>query len=117
LQNAAPSLLVLGRINGAAGSTASLARAFGPSITGLIHSKGLEMGYSGLAWWAGGIVCTVGFIESLWMEEGEGRLDTVVDDIDEEGAMHEAYIDPLAIDAAISAVVHPGRIEGSDSEQ
>ncbi|CAG8097456.1 unnamed protein product [Penicillium olsonii] len=55
--------------NGAAASTASLSRAFGPTITGLLHSQGLESGYSVLAWWACGLVCVMGAIQSFWMEE------------------------------------------------
>ncbi|THC97794.1 hypothetical protein EYZ11_002710 [Aspergillus tanneri] len=91
LANAAPSSKVLGSINGAAASTASLSRAFGPTVTGLLHSKGLESGYSVLAWWACGIVCVIGAIESLWMEESEmqqecekepeGRLNARRDDL------------------------------------
>lgn len=69
LANAAPTSKVLGSINGAAASTASLSRAFGPTVTGLLHSKGLESGYSVLAWWVCGFVCLVGAIESFWMEE------------------------------------------------
>lgn len=78
LANAAPSSKVLGSINGAAASTASLSRAFGPTVTGLLHSKGLESGYSVLAWWACGLVCVIGAIESFWMEESEvqGRAET-----------------------------------------
>ncbi|KAE8348531.1 major facilitator superfamily domain-containing protein [Aspergillus coremiiformis] len=76
LANAAPSSKVLGSINGAAASTASLSRAFGPTITGLLHSKGLESGYSVLAWWACGIVCIIGAIESFWMEEGDLKTDS-----------------------------------------
>lgn len=71
LANVAPSSSVLGCINGAAASTASLSRALGPSITGLLHSKGLESGYSVLAWWVCGLVCVIGAIESFWMEETE----------------------------------------------
>jgi hypothetical protein len=69
LANAAPSSKMLGSINGAAASTASLSRAFGPTVTGLLHSKGLESGYSVLAWWACGLVCVIGAIQSFWMEE------------------------------------------------
>ncbi|CDM38255.1 hypothetical protein DTO013E5_8682 [Penicillium roqueforti] len=69
LANAAPSSKVLGSINGVAASTASLSRAFGPTITGLLHSKGLGSGYSVLAWWACGLVCLIGAIQSFWMEE------------------------------------------------
>ncbi|KAG9787325.1 MFS general substrate transporter, partial [Aureobasidium melanogenum] len=74
LANAVPSKSVLGTVNGAASSTACLARALGPVVTGYIHSAGLKLGYSGLAWWAGGLVCAVGALESYWMEESEGRL-------------------------------------------
>ncbi|MCJ1477457.1 hypothetical protein MMC13_006129 [Lambiella insularis] len=105
LTNSAPSILVLGLINGVAASTASLARAFGPTLSGLIHAWGLELGYNGFAWWAGGIVCILGAIESLWMEEKPGRLD-VIDDVDEEATLNEPYIDPLAIDAAINAATN-----------
>ncbi|RDW90165.1 MFS transporter [Aspergillus mulundensis] len=71
LANAAPSSKVLGSINGAAASTASLSRAFGPSVTGFLHSKGLDSGYSVISWWACGIVCLIGAIQSFWMEESE----------------------------------------------
>ncbi|KAL3481998.1 major facilitator superfamily domain-containing protein [Aspergillus californicus] len=76
LANAAPSLKVLGSINGAAASVASLSRAFGPSITGFLHSKGLESGYSVISWWACAFVCFVGAIQSFWMEESERQEDT-----------------------------------------
>ena len=64
------------------------------------------MGYAGLAWWAGGFVCVLGAIESLWMREVEGRMD-VPDLSDEEAPFSESYLDPLAIDAAIAAVGSP----------
>ncbi|KAL2818379.1 major facilitator superfamily domain-containing protein [Aspergillus granulosus] len=76
LANAAPSSKVLGSINGAAASTASLSRAFGPSVTGFLHSKGLDSGYSVISWWACGIVCTIGAIQSFWIEESEPHRGT-----------------------------------------
>ena len=102
LTNSAPSMLVLGVINGVAASTASLARACGPTFTGLLHSWGLQVGSTGLAWWASGIICTIGAIESLWLEEGRGRMDHL-DVEDEEPLIEEMLIDPLVIDAAITA--------------
>ncbi len=75
LTNSAPSMLVLGAINGVAASTASLSRAFGPTLSGLIHSVGLRWGCSGLAWWSSALVCVIGAIECLWMQEGRGRMD------------------------------------------
>lgn len=71
LANSAPSMTVLGSINGVAASTASLSRAFGPTVTGFLHSNGLEWGYSGLSWWACGIVCALGAAESFWIKEDD----------------------------------------------
>ncbi|KAI5307686.1 hypothetical protein KEM55_007670, partial [Ascosphaera atra] len=96
LANAAPSKSLLGSINGVAASVASLARAFGPTITGFVHSKGLESGYSGVSWWACGVVCIAGAIESFWIEdedkasdsashaENEKAADSAEDDLDEQ---------------------------------
>ena len=97
-------MLVLGTINGVSASTASLARAFGPTITGLVHSWGLKMGSTGLAWWLSGTICAIGAIESLWMEEVDGRLKQTDAAIDEEAGSQESLLDPAAIEAAISAV-------------
>ena len=106
LTNSAPSMLVLGAINGVAGSTASLCRAFGPTVTGFIHSKGLSIGVSGLSWWITGIICALGALESLLMEEVtiEDRLMEVVDEEAVAAADDHIIISPLTIDAAIVAV-------------
>ncbi len=106
LTNAAPSLLVLGVINGVSASTASLARALGPTVTGMVHSWGLQMGSTGLAWWVSGVICAVGALESLWMEEVDGRMQGP-DVADEESNATELF-DPIAIEAAIAAVNEQG---------
>ncbi|KAI4154904.1 MAG: hypothetical protein LQ341_000272 [Variospora aurantia] len=107
LTNSAPSMLVLGAINGVAGSTASLCRAFGPTITGLVHSRGVNIGVSGLAWWITGLVCIVGALESLFMEEPKVES-CITDLIDEEAIDDHAMINPLSINAAIVAATRPG---------
>lgn len=87
LTNSAPSTLVLGVINGVAASTASLARACGPTVTGMVHAWGLEFGSTGLAWWVSGIVCAIGAVESLWIEEvTDGRMDSQQDADEEDNA-------------------------------
>lgn len=104
VRNSAPSLMVLGMINGALASTASLARTLGPTVTGLIHSWGLEIGSTGVAWWACGVISLAGALESLWIEEGNANF--------AEREADEALIDPLAIDAAINAAWDlPQRLE------
>ncbi len=98
LTNAAPSKSVLGTINGVAASTACLASAFGPTVTGFIHSAGLKFGCSGLAWWAGGLVCAIGALESFWMEEADGRMDRLSEEEEEqalcEPLLHATTVEP-----------------------
>lgn len=106
LANSAPSMLVLGVINGVAASTASLSRAFGPTVSGFIHSWGLKLGYMGLAWWANGLICALGALESVWLTEAPGCTDCT-DAVDDENPATEIFIHPLAIDAAIVAVAVP----------
>ncbi|KAH7328204.1 major facilitator superfamily domain-containing protein [Stachybotrys elegans] len=69
LANSAPSMQVLGTINGIAASTASLSRAVSPTLSGLLYGVGLEMGYSCLAWWFGGLVTIAGAYISTQITE------------------------------------------------
>lgn len=71
LTNAAPSLLVLGFVNGVAASAASLSRAFGPTVSGFIQSAGLTGGYLGAPWWAAAVAALVGAIQCLWLQESQ----------------------------------------------
>ncbi|KAI5291728.1 hypothetical protein KEM52_000080, partial [Ascosphaera acerosa] len=96
LANAAPSKTMLGSINGVAASTASLARAFGPTVTGYVHSKGLEIGCSGISWWTCGVVCIIGAIESSWIED---------DDDDDDVAQHQTADSEKPKDPVISDAV------------
>ncbi|KAI9893955.1 MAG: hypothetical protein M1814_005508 [Vezdaea aestivalis] len=98
LTNSSPSLLVLGAINGVAASTASLCRAFGPTVSGIIQSFGLNIGYSGLAWWTSALICILGAMESLYMEDGTGRTD-------ETGRDGEDVEDPIMDQASMVVAV------------
>lgn len=101
LTNSAPSMLVLGVINGIAASTASISRAFGPTVSGFVHSWGLKMGCAGLVWWAAGLICILGAVESLWLEEGAGRMNPhIVEDIEE--ATPEPTVETSAMEVAIA---------------
>ena len=98
LTNAAPSKSVLGTINGVAASTACLARAFGPTVTGTIHTFGLKLGYNGLAWWAGGLVCAIGLLESFMMEEDDGRTERPMEEEDQttcEPLLHSTSVETV----------------------
>jgi MFS family permease len=63
--DSAPSHLALGTINGVAASTASLCRAFGPTLSGILYTIGLQSGYSGLAWWSSALVAIGGAVVGL----------------------------------------------------
>ena len=105
LANAAPSSKVLGSINGVAASTASLSRAFGPTVTGLLHSKSLESGYSVVAWWACGIVCVIGAIESFWMDESDPKeaAATTTTAVDEKAGQYDSTSDKMPIEKSLSS--------------
>lgn len=109
LTNAAPSKKVLGTINGVAASAACLARAFGPTVTGAIHSAGLKFGFSGPAWWVGGLICAIGAVESFWMEEVEGRMDGPCKE--EEQATCEPLFHSTNLEANEEAVPRRGSLE------
>lgn len=90
LTNSAPSLLVLGAINGIASSCASLARAISPTLTGMIYSFGLDNNCVGLAWWANGVVCLVGALQVLTMKNAdfEGQAVEGVGGVVDEEVVH-----------------------------
>lgn len=106
LTNSAPSLLVLGVINGIAASTASMSRALGPTVSGFVHSWGLKMGCTGLVWWAAGLICILGAVESMWVDEGSGRMNPHTAE-DEEVGIADPLIKPSAMEVAIAAVDGP----------
>ena len=90
LANSAPSLVMLGVINGAAASAASLNRALGPTVAGYLHSKGQDWGYAGLSWWCTAIVAGAGAALSLYLSDKNNRDDMKNDVVDEE-AIEEEY--------------------------
>ncbi|KAI0171873.1 MFS general substrate transporter [Hypoxylon sp. FL1284] len=76
--DSAPSHLALGTINGVAASTASLCRAFGPTISGILYAVGLQSGYSGLAWWCSALVAIGGAVVGLQIQEPSSHTDSKV---------------------------------------
>ncbi|EXJ82946.1 hypothetical protein A1O3_06763 [Capronia epimyces CBS 606.96] len=107
LVNAVHSKSVLGTVNGAASSAACLARALGPIVTGSIHSAGLKLGYSGLAWWAGGLVCLFGALESYWIQESDGHLPGTSQE--EEASSCEPLLHSVALEPTDDGVLRPSR--------
>ncbi len=76
LRSASKGSLWMGTINGAAASAASLCRAFGPVLSGMLYARGLDTGYIGLPWWFGALVAVIGGVIALGLEEDK-HLDDV----------------------------------------
>ena len=110
LTNSAPSMLVLGVINGVAASTASLMRAFGPTLSGVIYTAGLNMGYVGLAFWVSGLVSLVGAVESFWVDQAGGRMKEQ-EVIQTELRDDDTTLSPATFDAALIATERGGAEE------
>lgn len=109
LTNSAPSLLLLGTINGVAASTASLSRALGPTLSGILYSIGLSLGYSGLAWWCTAFITVIGALISLQMTDKGGRMDVQdeKEDDDKEACVISQSIDHVALDPTFGASPEP----------
>ena len=81
LANAAPSKKVLGTLNGVAASAASLARAVGPTLSGLIQAAGLGLGSVGLPWWVTACIAIIGSAMACAMNEVRtGEVDYLPED-------------------------------------
>ena len=105
LTNSAPSLLMLGTINGVAASMASLCRAFGPTASGFLFSAGLRIGYSGLSWWCSAIIAVAGALLSVSMTDKGGRMDVEDEKNDDEPEMgfEDHILDHNSLDSALVA--------------
>ena len=100
LANATPKR-ALGTFNGFAQSSASFARAIGPSLSGLLESAGLSKNMLGLPWWFNALVALLGAILSLFMVEQSRRS------FDSEKETHEEVSGPIppAISPDINAAM------------
>jgi MFS family permease len=76
LKNAAPSPLVLGKVNGLAMSACSGARTVAPPLAGIIYSA---LG-SAAAWWSCGIFAIVAIVQLYWIPK-EKVAGVVVDKV------------------------------------
>lgn len=103
--DSAPSHLALGTINGVAASTASLCRAFGPTISGYLYAIGLQTGYSGLAWWCSAIVAIGGAFVGLNIREPTNRTEkkTVPTNDSEAGQPDTSQVSRPATSSGVTA--------------
>lgn len=112
ITNTSPGMLSLGTINGVAASTASLCRAFGPSVSGLLYAWGLDVGYSGLPWWAAALASLLGAYFSLCIVEPPNR-DQRSDDDEEAGLLIEDDTGEDGPDGTLPALAESSRVAAS----
>lgn len=93
LANSSPSKRVLGTLNGAAASSASICRGFGPTVSGAVDSLGMQLHMSGLAWWAIAGVALLGWLPGLMLKESDKRIISA----DDEEAMVDCASDAESV--------------------
>lgn len=98
LTNSAPSLRVLGTLNGIATAVASLGRAIGPTIAGIAFSYGQKIDYLVLPFWFMGILALMGWLLSFWLADGK-------DSTQDEGTAEEQAVESHSASSTQSMVV------------
>jgi MFS family permease len=72
LTNSAPSLRVLGTINGIATSVSAIGRAAGPTYAGSLFTWGTKEGFILAPFWGLSLVAALSTIPTWWLVEGDG---------------------------------------------
>lgn len=67
----------LGKINGLAASAGAAARTVGPPVSGFLYGFGNEIGFTGLAWWASGVIALLGAAQVFWIKREKNQTATV----------------------------------------
>ncbi|OAA68187.1 major facilitator superfamily transporter [Niveomyces insectorum RCEF 264] len=71
LTNSAPSVKVLGTLNGFATTVSGVGRAAGPAMTGAAFTWGVRHGYVVTGWFFLAIVAVIGAISTLFLDEAQ----------------------------------------------
>lgn len=95
LKEACPASSVLGKINGLAASAGAASRTIAPPAAGYFYGLGIEIGFTGLAWWASGAVAIVGGAQVFLIDRQRNKTATV-----------EAALPHITVEADNSDVVH-----------
>lgn len=91
LTNSAPSVRILGTLNGFATTFSGLGRAVGPTMAGATFSWGVKRGYVIPAWWLLAVVAVLQAIPAWLIVEGDGpSREEDTDDDDESALLDEA---------------------------
>lgn len=87
LTNSAPSLRILGTLNGVGTSVSALGRGAGPALAGATFSFGLKRGFVIIPWWTLAVLAGLTAIPTFWIKETDGfkgHEDTDEDDEEDE---------------------------------
>lgn len=107
LTNSAPSVRILGTLNGFATTFSGMGRALGPTVTGATFSWGVKRGYVIPAWWFLAVVAALQAIPAWMIVEGDGPVREV--DTDEETLLDE---DESSGDESVVCTLGAGDIAG-----
>lgn len=80
LTNSAPSMAVLGTLNGIATTASGVGRAVGPALAGAAFTWGVRHGYIITGWWFLASVATLGAVPPFFMTQGAGFRSSVASD-------------------------------------
>ena len=73
LKEATPNRSFLGKINGLAASAGAACRTVAPPLSGYLYSVGTRQGFTGLAWWASGVIAIVGAMQMFWIGRDKSK--------------------------------------------
>lgn len=90
LTNSAPSVQVLGTLNGMATSVGAIGRALGPALIGAAFSIGVKLGFMIFPWWLLALISLLSAIPVFWMIETDGFAGAS-SDVDEDSEDDEFY--------------------------
>ncbi|CAI6337806.1 unnamed protein product [Periconia digitata] len=118
ITNSAPSLQVLGTINGLATSVSAVGRAAGPAIGGNLFSYGVKKGYIILPFWSLSAFALAAWIPTLWLVEGDGFGDDP-DDSSSSSSISESENETSAHDSTPTASTPhaPKQTQNTDHDQ
>ena len=103
LKQASISPSVLGRINGLAASAGAACRTIAPPVAGLLYGLGLDIGFTGLAYWGTGLVALLGVAQLYFVPRDHNDFSTVVSMVpgyvDAEQAQPVDVVDVIVLEA------------------
>ena len=78
LKQASPSASCLGKINGLAASVGAACRTIAPPVAGILYGIGIDIGFTGLAWFGAGVMAIIGAVQLWWIPREKNDTATVL---------------------------------------